>query len=79
MISVNKLVKAKEKYDLEILNIENQIRNKVDFVFSILYQESDGFVVLSEETSENARLTICLRVINEKGKLSYEDYKKLTI
>ena len=47
------LVLAKYKYDAAIAKIENTLRNKVKFEFAVLFQQSDGFVILHTEETRN--------------------------
>ena len=70
------LVLAKYKYDAAIAKIENTLRNKVKFEFAVLFQQSDGFVILHTEETRNAPLSACLDIIKGKGELTYKDYIK---
>ena len=72
--SLKKLVNAKKKYDDEIKEIYNKIKPLVEFDFFIMHQASDGFVIVHQEKTHNARLSVCIRIIEDKGKLNYEDY-----
>jgi hypothetical protein len=73
-VSLKKLEVIKQKYDLEIKSIENKLKPFVDFDFFIMYQPSDGFVVVHEEIAHNAPLGSCVDIIKRNGKLGYEDY-----
>lgn len=70
---LNQLSKAQSNYKAAINKAEAEIEDKIDFDFYIMYQPSDGFVVVSDDT--NAPLADCLLIIKEKGRLSYEDYR----
>lgn len=72
-----KLVTAHSKYQVAIGALEGEIADRVEFDFSILYQPSDGFVILDYEKSGNALLSSCLWVIEEDGKLTREEFSKL--
>jgi hypothetical protein len=65
---------VQELYDEAIKSIEREIEHKVDFKFFIMFQSSDGFVLVHEENCHNAPLEKCLEIIEKKGCLSYEDY-----
>jgi len=73
-ISLKKLIKAKQKYDLEIDTLYKKIQPYVEFDFFIMYQPSDGFVIVHNENSHNAQLSRCVEIIEDKGKLSYDEY-----
>lgn len=77
--SYNKLREARRKYDSAVEKIYSLIRDKVEFNCYVIYQPGDGHVLLSEDDSRNAPLLWCLNVIEEKGKLTYDDYLRLTI
>jgi hypothetical protein len=72
--SLKKLITAKQKYESEIDSYYKKIEQYVEFDFFIMYQPSDGFVIVHSENSHNAPLSICVGIIEDKGKLSYEDY-----
>ena len=78
-IKISKLINAKSKYDSELGDVESQLSKFIDFDFSVFYQPSDGFVILAVETCQNAPLSVCIEIINEKGRLTYSDYSGLTI
>ena len=78
---MNKLLNAQFKYDGVIGSVEAEIADKVEFDFNILYQESDGWVMLAEINgdSKNAGLDHLLEVIKQKGVLTEDDYLKHSI
>ncbi len=78
-IKISKLINAKSKYDSELGEVERQLSKYIDFDFSVFYQPSDGFVLLAVESCQNAPLSVCIGIINEKGKLTYSDYSSVTI
>lgn len=78
-INSKKLLTARSKYENEIQNLERELSDFIDFDFSIFHQASDGLVILRADTIENTPLDVCISIINEKGMLSYEDYKKNSI
>ena len=77
--SLKKLIEAKQKYELEIDVLYKKIEKYVEFEFFIMYQPSDGFVIVHKDNSLNARLSKCVEIIELKAKLSYEDYLKKCI
>lgn len=76
---INKLNKAESVYNGVINSVEVSLADKIDFEFSIIYQSSDGFVILCEETNHNAPIKPCLEIIEKKGRLSFEDYMEYSI
>jgi hypothetical protein len=75
---LTKLYAAHSKYAGACSHAETQLRPLVEFDdFSIFHQPSDGFVM--EYEANNASLAACLAIINEKGKLSLEDYMRIRI
>lgn len=72
-----KLERAHSKYISIIEGVEADLASKIDFEFSILYQSADGFVI--EHEAHNAPISSCLRIIDKKGRLTEEDYFKVTI
>jgi len=75
---MNKLRNAQSKYCGAIGSVEAEIADKVEFDFNILYQESDGWVMLAEinDDSKNAGLYFLLEIIKQKGVLTEDDYLK---
>ena len=67
------LNRARSKYESHLSAIELKIKPYVKFDFSIIYQPSDGFVVLNYKTSDNYLLSDCLMVIMEEGELTAEN------
>lgn len=78
---MNRLNNAQSKYNGVVGSIEAEISDKVEFDFNILYQESDGWVMLAEidGDSKNATLDHLLAIIKLKGVLTEVDYKKHSI
>lgn len=72
-----KALTAKKKYEKTISEIENDLRPLIEFDFSIFSDSLDGIMLLDKETSNNADLSQCLSIIDQKGYLSKEDYSKL--
>jgi hypothetical protein len=71
---IKKLKTAQIKYEESIGFVEKEIADKVEFDFSIIWQPSDGFVMCDDDMG-NASINDCIKLINEKGFLTYEDYK----
>jgi len=78
---MNKLRNAQSKYNSVIGSVEAEIADKVKFDFNILYQESDGWVMVAEidGDSKNAGLDFLLEIIKQKGVLIEDDYLKHSI
>ncbi|WP_421752910.1 hypothetical protein [Croceimicrobium sp.] len=77
---LKKLTTAQERYDSAIEQAEAGLKGKIEFDFFIVYQDSDlCWVVVDSENSDNAPLSDCLAIIDEKGKLTLEDYKRKRI
>ena len=74
-----KLIRAHSNYDAAISAIEKELDDKVEFSFSVFYQEADGFVILHNEEAKNAPLSLCMMEIQKHGTLSYERYLKHSI
>lgn len=75
---MNKLHNAQCKYDGVVGNVEAEIVDKIDFEFSILHHESDGWVMLAFD-DHNAALEPLLKIIKKKGVLNEDDYMKYSI
>lgn len=78
-INAKKLDKAKKLYDAEIEALQLELVSFIQFPFFIMYQYSDGFVIVHEDECHNAPLRLCLKIINETGSLTFEDYIKICI
>jgi len=72
-----KLNTAHSKYQSAIGSLEAEISTAFDFDFSIIYQNSDGFVI--EHNSYNAPLSECLGIIIKKGILTEEEFFNISI
>ena len=69
---------AYHKYQTAIGVMEAKIADKVEFEFSIFWQPGDGFVIADDEMG-NGMFDKCLEIIEQKGRLSYEDYRTTLI
>ena len=75
-----KLNKARWKYESVISELKESLNGKIEFDFSVEYQQADGHMILDVENQDNiAPAADCLSVIYRKGSLSVEDHLKLCI
>ncbi len=74
--SLKKLIKSREKYEFEIDAIYKKIKMYVEFDFFVMYQPSDGFVIVHVDDAHNAPLSRCIGIIEDKAKLTFKDYIK---
>lgn len=72
----SRLLNAHSKYIGAIRNLEGKLSKKIEFDFSIFWQQADGFVILNYDTKYNASLRECLQIIEETGKLTNDDFMK---
>lgn len=72
--SLNKLVSAKKKYDEEIESVYKELKPYVKFDFFVMHQQGDGFVIVDNDNSHNARLSKCIMAIERDGFLDYDNY-----
>jgi hypothetical protein len=81
--NINKLVrrvlKTRDDYKSAVERLEYELKDLVEFEFYVIYQPSDGFVILHEEKAHNAPLYKCIDIIKEKGMLTYKDYLREAI
>lgn len=68
------LKKKRTAYEESLNNLERQLKDKVEFDFSIEYMQSDGFCLTNYNTSNTAPLDACIEIIKKKGTLSVEDH-----
>jgi len=73
-ISISALVKSKIKYDFELEALEKKLEKFIEFDFFVMYQPSDGFVIVQKEDGDNAPLAKCIAIIEKHGCLSYDNY-----
>jgi hypothetical protein len=71
---ISALNNARKQYNKSLSYAQKRIQKKVEFDFYIMYQESDGFVIVDKEESHNAHLSTCLYIIEQKGRLSLDDF-----
>ena len=69
---MNKIHKAKNRYDAAITKIEEIIKPFANFEFTIFYQPSDGFVILPNDSDENMPVSFAIEAINRDGELTYD-------
>jgi hypothetical protein len=74
-----KLKKTHNEYEAQCSYMANILSEKIEFEFFVMYQYSDGFVIVHKEDNHNAPLHSCIAIIDEKGFLSFEDYRFLCI
>jgi len=80
MKEYKKMVGAHHKFQTALGAMEQAIADKIPFSFGIIYQPSDGFTLLDIESGRyTAPLSICLALIEEKGILTNEDFRKYCI
>ncbi len=76
----SKMITSRRKYEINVKELQDYLKDKIDFDFYIDFQPADGHMILDIESNTNiAPLADCLSVIYSKGKLSEEDHKKLCI
>lgn len=75
---LNKLNKTLAAYELAVGSMEAALQESVDFDLGIVYQPGDGFCV-NDNDANNAPLDTCIEIINNKGRLSREDYLSICI
>lgn len=76
---LSKLIRASHKYALESETMEKVLSDKIEFKFQVVFQPNDGFCILNEESADLSRLVDCISIIEQKGVLSYEDFKRKCI
>jgi hypothetical protein len=79
MKTFEKLIQAKSQLDFFIEKLEIELKDKIDFKFAIVYQESDGWCILKEDCTDLSTLRECIKVIEQKGVLSVDDFDELGI
>lgn len=71
---LKKLITAHQKYEGVISQVQEEIKNKIEFDdFFIQYQPSDGFVLVYGGW-ENRSLATCLSIIKDEGRLTLDEY-----
>lgn len=79
-ISIEKMETLRIKYEGEMGRVASLVQPFCDFECSVGHQAADGFVLESAvEGMDIAPLSSCLRIIDRKGRLSYEDFKQSCI
>ena len=72
--NLRKIKTALKKYNAKILEVENDLKDKISFKFKIEADSGDGIVVLDLENSNHALLYDCLEVIKKKGMMTLNDF-----
>lgn len=75
--TLKKLERARFSYLGVVSQVEHKLSDNIDFDFSIFWQESDGFVIVHTDSSDNAPLDDCIEIINDKGVLKYADFPSI--
>lgn len=75
----NGLNDAHLKYEAARGLIEAEFTKYIDFEFSIVYQYSDGHVLLHADSASVAPLNICIDHIKEYRKLSEKEFMRYVI
>lgn len=73
-----KLNKIQSKYESAVDGIAKIIENNTMFCFSLQWQLSDGWTIVSDD-AKVAPVDECLKLIQEKGQLSYDDFLRKCI
>ena len=73
---LNKLHNHRSKYEKIIRTVEDELREYIDEEFSIIYQSSDGFVLIIETNTiqYNVPLNEVLETIQATGEFCIQDY-----
>lgn len=79
MKTFEKLIQAKSQLDFFIDKLEIELKDKIDFKFSIVYQASDGWCILKEDCADLAPLKDCIKIIEQKGALLLTDFDEVGI
>jgi len=75
--SISKLMAAKSKYDKEIAALEDRLSPFIEFDFFIIWQQGDGFVIVSDDV--NSSLEKCIEIIQKEEKLTFNDFLENSI
>ena len=75
---LKKLNKVQSKYEQAMTDAKAEIEDKVDFGFSIQWQPSDGWTICADDSSV-VPLDAVLKTIKDKGRMSVDDMKELSI
>ena len=75
---LKKLNIAQVKYEMAMGEARKSIADKVDFDFSVQWQPSDGWTIVTDN-SDVAPMEYVISVIKRKGRLSYDDFLDGTI
>ena len=73
------LIKSESKYKSAIGDMEAILVDKIIFEFGIEDLSSDGFCIVNINNESLAGLEACIGIIEEKGILSQEDHKNISI
>jgi len=74
---LKKLEAAHNKYGEAKDDVLKYISKHADFETYIVYQPGDGFTLLAVESNLLlAPLDICLKIIDEKGVLTFDEFRK---
>lgn len=69
------LIKFHQNYESQCEVLNKLLKDKIEFDFFVMYQHSDGFVIVHQEENHNALLKNCLKIIEREGFLTFEDYR----
>lgn len=69
-----KLKKIHNEFEAQSSFLEKILEEKIEFDFFIQHQPSDGFVIVHRDDDHNGLFYPCLKIIEEKGSLSIDDY-----
>lgn len=73
----NNLVKSYEKYDADCKAMEKYLKDKIDFLFAVIYLDGDGLRVLSEDQALSVSLSLICNMIDDGEEITqqvFEDY-----
>lgn len=77
---LSKVVRSHKKYWECVAELQEYLKDKVDFEFSIDHQPSDGHMLLNVESGMKiAPVADCLSIIYSKGHLSEDDHEDICI
>ena len=74
---INRVHAAKLKLDKAIEDLEESLKDKIDFDFFIQHQPSDGYcLATNEDTNGLMRLATMHYLIEKNGKITLKDFKQ---
>ncbi len=78
-IHMGTIVRKTSALQIHIHLLEQDLKQYIEFPFGLIHHKNEGYTIINDNDASIAVFSECLHIIDDKGKLTEEDFLKITI